>query len=72
MSNYIFIELTHQAWILTPYFGQCPAKNRVMFGESCFTTDAIKFFFITYQCLKTQKHAVSIGLHWSGFSGVSA
>ena len=30
-----------QARILAPDIGQCPAKNRDMSDESCFTTDTV-------------------------------
>ena len=30
-----------KAWILVPDIRQIPAKNRVMFDENCFTTDAV-------------------------------
>ena len=61
-----------QAWILGPDIEQCPAKDRVMFDESCFTTDTIVQReikeFISYQRLKTQKHSVRKGLSRSWFS----
>ena len=60
-----------QAWILGPDIEQCPTENRVMFDESCFTTDTIVQReikeFISYRRLKTQKHSVRKGLSRSWF-----
>ena len=47
-------------------------KNWVMSDESCFTTDIVirrevNFSFLSYRCLKTQKHLVSIDISCSGF-----
>ena len=41
--------------------------------SSCFTTDTVvrrdvKFFFISYQRLKTKKYSVRVSLSYSGFS----
>ena len=52
-----------QSHILAPDNAFCLAKNSVISGESCFTTDTV----ISYQRLKTQKHLVNSGLSCSGF-----
>ena len=66
IDNVVYNKNT-QAWILASDTGQYPAKNRVMSDESCFTTETVvrrevEKKKISFQCLKTQKHSVSIGL----------
>ena len=58
--------------MLAPEIGQCPAKNRFMFDESCFATDRdvrreVKNF-LSHRRLKTHRHSISIQRSSSGFS----
>ena len=64
--------LLSQAWIVTPDIGQCPTKI-----ELCPTKAAsqrIQFSglklkkIVSYRCLKTNKHSVSVSLSSSDFS----